>query len=469
MEATECSVPPWHPPQSNMSSMPNVVASGSPQKGGEYPNNFFRCAKWCPDGSRALAQCEDRSLQMLQLPAELVENAMVQIGEYPVLIDISSAPANMTMLSMTKSQTQYSDSLHRFWTFPGILEQVPAILVCIAFWLLLENVRSSYWMQWTAGRCVQLRASYKIVDHRERQVAPHSMTFNGMATHVYCGYEDAIEVFDFQRPGEGSKLPTTPSKKSRDGMKGIVSSIAFCPDYSGLFAASSLSSAITLFTEATGEDPVAYLDGMSSAITQVKFDPARPHLLYAAQRRSDEILCWDVREPLEVLQRFSRSGRRSNQKRLFDIDPAGQWLASGDEDGCISLFDLAPGRSDGPAMKFKAHDGAFLRKPDHSVGSVAFSPIDSSLLSVSGSRHFHTTSATTPSAEDGQYDSDTDESASSDSYSNTDPNQPDASDKRHGRAIRRRRQPARPFVKDSSAKVWKFSTVSGEIQVDSQS
>ena len=37
---------------------------------------------------------------------------------------------------------------------------------------------------------------------------------------LYCGYEDAIEVFDFQRPGEGRKLATTPSKKSRDGMKG---------------------------------------------------------------------------------------------------------------------------------------------------------------------------------------------------------------------------------------------------------
>jgi WD40 repeat protein len=86
---------------------------------------------------------------------------------------------------------------------------------------------------------------------------------------LYCGYEDAIHVFDFQTPGEGTKLATTPSKKSKDGMKGIVSSIAFSPDYSGLFAASSLSGAITLFSEATGEDPIAYLDGMTGAITQV--------------------------------------------------------------------------------------------------------------------------------------------------------------------------------------------------------
>lgn len=80
------------------------------------------------------------------------------------------------------------------------------------------------------------------MDHRERQVAPHSMAFNCTATQLktfyfnpycyfdvnfyylfslYCGYEDAIEVFDFQRPGEGTKIPTTPSKKSKEGMKGI--------------------------------------------------------------------------------------------------------------------------------------------------------------------------------------------------------------------------------------------------------
>ena len=37
---------------------------------------------------------------------------------------------------------------------------------------------------------------------------------------LYCGFEDAIEIFDVQKPGEGERLPTTPSKKSKDGLKG---------------------------------------------------------------------------------------------------------------------------------------------------------------------------------------------------------------------------------------------------------
>ncbi|KAI5125038.1 hypothetical protein M0805_007462 [Coniferiporia weirii] len=425
----------WRPPQIDLSTAPVNVASGKPRSTEEYKDNFCRCAKWCPDGGRALTQCEDRSLQMLKLPAELAENdSTYQIEPEPIF-------------------RQPAPILDFVW-YPGASSSNPGL------YCFLASVRECpiKLLDAADGR---LRASYKIVDHRERQVAPHSMSFNSTATHLYCGYEDAIEVFDFQRPGEGTKLATTPSKKSREGMKGIVSSIAFCPDYSGLFAASSLTSAITLFSEATGEDPIAYLDGMASAITQVKFDPARPHLLYAGQRRSDEILCWDVREPLEVLRRFTRSGRRSNQKLLFDIDPAGRWLATGDEDGYISMFDLASGEPAGPTMKFKAHDD--------SIGSVAFNPVDASLLSVSGSRHFRSTSPDLP-VEDSRGELDTEEDArsGSDSDSGSDPDEPDASVGRHGRTIRRSRQAMGPFVKDSSVKVWKFSASSGEIRLDSQ-
>ena len=40
----------------------------------------------------------------------------------------------------------------------------------------------------------------------------------------YCGFEDAIEVFDVHREGnnEGTRLHTTPSKKAKDGLKGQI-------------------------------------------------------------------------------------------------------------------------------------------------------------------------------------------------------------------------------------------------------
>jgi hypothetical protein len=86
----------------------------------------------------------------------------------------------------------------------------------------------------------RLRASYPIIDHRERFIAPHSLAFNLTANKLYCGFEDAIEIFDIQQPGEGDRLPTKPSKKSKDGLKGIISSITFSSSY-GYYAIGSLT------------------------------------------------------------------------------------------------------------------------------------------------------------------------------------------------------------------------------------
>ncbi|KAG5650209.1 hypothetical protein H0H81_000310 [Sphagnurus paluster] len=123
----------------------------------------------------------------------------------------------------------------------------------------------------TDGR---LRASYRIVDHRERQIAPHSMAFNITAERLYCGFEDAIEVFDVNRPGEGTRLPTTPSKKSKDGLKGIVSALAFVPSQgSDIYAAGTFSptnSNIAMFSETQGAEPVMFVSGgPPSGVTQV--------------------------------------------------------------------------------------------------------------------------------------------------------------------------------------------------------
>jgi hypothetical protein len=56
---------------------------------------------------------------------------------------------------------------------------------------------------------------------------PSANSCSSIPSRLYCGFEDAIEVFDLWRPGEGTRLPTTPGKKSKDGLKGIISALAF--------------------------------------------------------------------------------------------------------------------------------------------------------------------------------------------------------------------------------------------------
>lgn len=165
------------------------------------------------------------------------------------------------------------------------------------------------------------------------------MTFNPTAQSFYCGFLDAIEVFDLQYPGEGTRLLTTPTKRSKDGLRGIISSIAFSPDYSGLYAAGTFNASIGLLSEDTGAQILLYLDDVPSAITQLKFSPTQPSLLFASFRQRGEIGVWDVRntttrygtlQPPEV-GRVPTDASTLNQRRWFDIDIGGRWVAAGDE------------------------------------------------------------------------------------------------------------------------------------------
>jgi hypothetical protein len=111
-----------------------------------------------------------------------------------------------------------------------------------------------------------------------------------MVGRFYCGFLDSIEVFDLNSPGEGTRLLTIPTKRSKDGLRGaffpsyvdsryaeqlqgIISSLSFCPDFSGLYAAGTFTSSIGMFAENTGAEVLMYLDGVSGPISHVSWVP----------------------------------------------------------------------------------------------------------------------------------------------------------------------------------------------------
>ncbi|KAF7979744.1 hypothetical protein HWV62_41122 [Athelia sp. TMB] len=189
-------------------------------------------------------------------------------------------------------------------------------------------------------------------------------------------------------------------------MKGIISTLSFCPSASAFYAAGTLTptpAPIALYDGAVDE-PVIYL-GLGDSerkrhgggVTQLRFNPIKPHLLYGSFRRCGHIYAWDVRqaagEPV-YKYRFANSDSESgtkmtNQRLRFDVDIGGRWLSVGNQDGEISMFDLdsegEPGGTEcpqgiPPSLTFKAHEDA--------IGSVSFHPLQPVLLSASGSRHF---------------------------------------------------------------------------------
>ncbi|KZT19087.1 hypothetical protein NEOLEDRAFT_1142508 [Neolentinus lepideus HHB14362 ss-1] len=383
----------WGYPKYSFSARPEVVMADL-WESHDLGHNFPRMAKWCPDGSVALAQCENRSFQFIELPTDYQQS------------DTRVESPDTQPLSKGRVIEQAAPILDYAW-YPSASPYTPASYCFVA------SVRECpvRLLDASDGR---LRASYKIVDHRERQVAPHSLAFNLFGNKLYCGFEDAIEVFDVARPGEGSRIYTTSSKKSKDGLKGILSALAFCPSYdpASYFAAGSLnpsspySSNIAIFTEGTDGTPMGFLSidraggGIRAAVTQLQFNPTRAHILYASFRRTDCIYSWDLRgdmsSPLNIYRYggSADSPRSShdmtNQKLRFDVDPSGRWLSIGDQRGNVSMFDVS--NSDAtlnmditpevmPTLQFHANDDT--------IGSVGFHPSQPLLLSVSGSRHFH--------------------------------------------------------------------------------
>ncbi|KAG1787801.1 hypothetical protein EV424DRAFT_1341555 [Suillus variegatus] len=247
-----------------------------------------------------------------------------------------------------------------------------------------------------------LRVSYPIIDHRERFIAPRSLAFNLTADKLYCCFEDAIEIFDIQQPGEGGRPPTTPSKNSKDGLKrqdvkfttridfdpisesGIISSVAFssCDHYAiGSLTPSQAMDNIALRSESNQAAimPIGGADSHSGVTQASEVQPNKS--AHSDLRRHTSV-------PVKVF-RTSPGPRKTliDPKIEFDIDYAGRWLSVGDLHGCVSMFDLEDSdelgseqspvispQSIAPKTTFNAHGGKYMK---HSRSSL-----------LSGSRHF---------------------------------------------------------------------------------
>ena len=228
-----------------------------------------------------------------------------------------------------------------------------------------------------------------------------------------------------------------------------------------------------------------------------------------------------MREPHEVLRRFRTPGvRRTNQKSIFDIDPSGRWLCTGEEvrffpthlERTVSLTPSSIIRLDtSPFLTCKLSQRNLLSGSKHmearlfrcvetlwhcveltttfvpfphlldSIGSAVFNPLDASLLTVSGSRHFGASSTfivgrdssddrsdrTSTSSEDSDTGSEMKSVHSEGHSSPTHEDDEGSSDSEaeHPEVMQSRARtvrlakPSRPFVLDNSAKIWRFDAM----------
>lgn len=147
---------------------------------------------------------------------------------------------------------------------------------------------------------------------------------------------------------------------------GIISSIAFCPDYSGTYAAGTFSGTVSIYSEDTGSTPLQHLEGVhQGGVTHLAFHPLSPTTLFVGSRRSSSIQVYDLRDVTAPLAEYDRKGS-SNQRLWFEVDPWGRYLASGDEDGLVKVWDISDLSKTEPIMQRRLVDGeAFFSTPVH--------------------------------------------------------------------------------------------------------
>ncbi|KAJ9101840.1 hypothetical protein QFC21_003180 [Naganishia friedmannii] len=304
----------------------------------------------------------------------------------------------------------------------------------------------------------------RLIDANDgRFLGPTCMAFNNDATKLYCGHDTAIEVFDFSQPGaEGSRIKLSPSRKSKDGQKGIVSAIAFSPDTSsGMFAVGTFKGGrISCYSEDTGDERLlelelgtggAKIDGQGYTqvrltwklphrnsleqeaysrvfCMQLAFHPLNPYVLFSASRQSDYISVYDIRNPSYGPYLHLHRPGMTQQRLGFDIDWAGRTLTTGATDGTLRVYDINPPVSETPVLQQAAHDDA--------IGSVALHPFKPWILTAHGSRKpsAFEKSLDAQSESDSETGSSEDESSSSDDSSSNDDSEEQVNDSISGQA-----------------------------------
>jgi WD40 repeat protein len=290
--------------------------------------NYYKTCSWSPDGSSFITSNHQNHLSVFYYTPE-----------WMMQDDCSSK------IFMPTVDIPFAENIYDFEFYPLMNSMDPAtccfLVSCRDHPLRLFDATSGL-----------VRASYITIDHVDQITAPHAVAFNLDGSKILCGFENSIQIFDTCFPGkECLRVPLTTCRKSSDGIKGIVSSIAFNPDYSGLYALGLFSGTIGLFDERNND----LLDTRqeSKGVTQVEFTKDGTRLV-AASRKSHNIRIYDLRNTGECLFTLKREAD-TNQRIKFSFDPTGRFLLTGDLSGNVSIYDLESQEEDKLVKQILCH------------------------------------------------------------------------------------------------------------------
>lgn len=231
-----------------------------------------------------------------------------------------------------------------------------------------------------SGASGQLQASYKCYNHLDEITHAFSLALDPGGEKFMAGLKNQVRTFDLSQPGRNCEINVIGDKNGH-GQVGIISCLSSNGNL-GVYAAGSYSKTVGVYSR-TGTR-LCLLAGHKGGVTQVSFskDDRR---LYSGGRKDDYILCWDLRNPGQVLHQLKREVS-TNQRIQFGF--AGDCVVSGGTDGCIRIWD-----AQGVALS------GYLLHPD-AVPGLSVHPSLPLIATTAGQRHATATAGVPDELED---------------------------------------------------------------------
>nr|CAG4640890.1 EOG090X06W9 [Eulimnadia texana] len=329
----------------NYLEYPRLICGSWKEFGSRNRDCFTKGCKWSPDGTCLLSCGDDNSLRFFDLPRQLYSTK--RMDDSHDFYEISPS------LKISEGELIYD-----YCWYPLMSSWNPE--TC----LLASTARNGPVHLWDAYTG-KLAASYRAYNSVDEVESAYSICISPGGEKLYCGFNKTIRVFDLNCPGRNCETRSTKIKKSASvNQPGIISCITVNPALPSIYCAASYLKTIALgffhlgvYSEPDGQT-LCVLQGHRGGVTHLRFSHDGT-LLFSGGRKDPEILCWDLRNPGQVLFTMKRNVQ-TNQRIYFDLNPTGRFLVSGDTTGHVLTWDItsAPGE-DGilvPVSSFRLNE-----------------------------------------------------------------------------------------------------------------